>query len=101
MRYNQFMQYLETRQQDNLLYFLHTQSNQGKDRLDKDWNFTKSWACPTFSRFLCYACKNHQKNIMVSASWWNLLDIFFIQGHPTTVSFKVHWKVFLGYPEYF
>ena len=51
MRYNQFMQYLETRQQDNLLYFLHSQSNQGKDRLDKDWNFTKSWACPTFSRF--------------------------------------------------
>ena len=51
MRYSQFKQYLETRQQDNLLYFLHTQSNQGKDRLDKDWNFTKSWAYPTFSRF--------------------------------------------------
>ena len=24
-----------------------------------------------------------------------------IQGHPTTISFLIQWKHFLGYPEYF
>ena len=30
-----------------------------------------------------------------------LPDVFRTQGHPMTVSSHIHWKDFLGYPEYF
>ena len=45
------------------------------------WTLIVTWkhSATFFYVFWCYACKNHQKIVMISALWWKLIDIFVSQ----------------------
>ena len=48
----------------------HPLLTEPKVKMNESW---KSW--PNYFKFYCYACKNQQTIIMVSAPWWNVFDI--------------------------